>query len=120
MEQVLAEEGVRLDGVYFCPHKPEDGCLCRKPEVGLIEKASQELGFDAQRSIVIGDKGSDVEMGRRVRAKTLLVRTGHGAQAAAENSPAPDYIVDHLCAAVETIRQLKQGTLWQRSEVRGD
>ena len=54
-------------------------------------------------SIVIGDKVSDIEMGRRVRAMTILVRTGYGAQVAAERRVAPDYIVDDLPAAVEVI-----------------
>ncbi len=111
---MLEAEGVRLDGLYFCPHKPEDGCSCRKPGVSLIEKASRDLFFDPKTSIVIGDKASDIEMGRRVRATTFLVRTGYGDQVAAENSLAADYIVDDLRAAVQTIQRLAPR---ERSEV---
>ena len=117
MRQMLEAEGVWLDGLYFCPHKPDDGCLCRKPGVSLMEKASTELSFDPQASIVIGDKGSDIEMGRCVRATTLLVRTGYGAQVATNSSIEPDYIVDDLRAAVQTIRRLSP---IERSEVYGD
>jgi D-glycero-D-manno-heptose 1,7-bisphosphate phosphatase len=106
MGQMFAAEGVPLDGIYFCPHRPEDGCSCRKPEVSLAEQAASQLNFNLQASIVIGDKASDIEMGRRVGAITFLVRTGYGAQVAAENSSAPDYIVDDLRAAVEIIRNL--------------
>jgi D-glycero-D-manno-heptose 1,7-bisphosphate phosphatase len=100
---MLRAEDINLDGLYFCPHTPEDRCLCRKPRTGLIQKASQELGFDLSKSIVIGDKVSDIEMGRRVRALTILVRTGYGAQIAAEQRVAADYIVDDLPAAVAVI-----------------
>jgi D-glycero-D-manno-heptose 1,7-bisphosphate phosphatase len=101
--EMLRAEDINLDGLYFCPHTPEDQCLCRKPQTGLIQTASRELGFDLSKSIVIGDKVSDIEMGRRVRALTILVRTGYGAQVAAEHSVAADYIADDLPAAVEII-----------------
>ena len=104
--RVLEAEEVHLDGLYFCPHKPEDGCLCRKPKAGLLQKAAEELHFDLEQSIVIGDKISDIEMGRRVNATTILVRTGYGAEAAAAHAVAVDYIVDDLPGAVEVIRRL--------------
>ena len=103
---MLRTEKINLDGLYFCPHTPEDQCFCRKPQTGLIQKASEELGFDLSSSIVIGDKVSDIEMGRRVRAVTILVRTGYGAQVAAEQTATPDYIVDDLPAAVEVIDRI--------------
>jgi histidinol-phosphate phosphatase family protein len=105
LRQLLEAERVQLDGLYFCPHKPQDGCSCRKPGVSLIERASRELVFDPETSIVIGDKSSDIEMGRRVGATTFLVRTGYGAQVAAEQLTAADYIVDDLPAAAEIIRR---------------
>ena len=110
LEMLRAEE-ITLDGLYFCPHTPQDLCLCRKPHTGLIQKASEDLGFDLSGSIVIGDKESDIEMGCRVGALTMLVRTGYGAQVASERKVAPDYIVDDLPAAVEVIgRSLQKGT----------
>jgi D-glycero-D-manno-heptose 1,7-bisphosphate phosphatase len=99
----LSAENIYIDGLYFCPHTPEDQCLCRKPQTGLIQKASEDLGFDVSRCIVVGDKVSDIEMGRRVHALTILVRTGYGAEVAAEGRVAPDFIVDDLPAAVEVI-----------------
>jgi D-glycero-D-manno-heptose 1,7-bisphosphate phosphatase len=99
----LSAEKIHIDGLYFCPHTPEDQCFCRKPQTGLIQKASEDLGFDVSTSIVVGDKVSDIEMGRRVRALTILVRTGYGAEVAAEGRVVPDFIVDDLPAAVEVI-----------------
>jgi D-glycero-D-manno-heptose 1,7-bisphosphate phosphatase len=104
--QLLESERVDLDGVYYCPHKPEDNCPCRKPEVGLIKKASEELNFDLARSMVIGDKDTDVEMGQRVGATTFLVRTGYGAQMVAEGKNLADYVVDDIAAAAEIIEHL--------------
>lgn len=104
--EMLRREKINLDGLYFCPHTPEDQCLCRKPQIGLIQRASEELGFDLSSSIVIGDKLSDMEMGRRVGALTILVRTGYGAQVAADQRVQSDYIVDDLPAAVEVIGRI--------------
>jgi D-glycero-D-manno-heptose 1,7-bisphosphate phosphatase len=104
--QMLRAEKINLDGLYFCPHTPEDQCFCRKPHIGLIQKASEELAFDLSNSVVIGDKVSDIEMGRQVRALTILVRTGYGGQVAAEQTVAADYIVDDLPAAVEVIGKI--------------
>jgi D-glycero-D-manno-heptose 1,7-bisphosphate phosphatase len=104
--EMLRAEDISLDGLYFCPHTPQDQCLCRKPRTGLIQRASEDLNFELSRSIVIGDKLSDIEMGCRVGAMTMLVRTGYGAQVASEHKVAPDYIVDDLPAAVEVIDRI--------------
>jgi len=102
LEELLRAEGIDLDGVYVCPHAPEDDCACRKPKLGLLQKASEDLGFHMASSVVIGDKASDIEMGRAAGALTILVRTGYGAEF--ENEVAADYVVDDLAAAVELIR----------------
>lgn len=81
LEALLAEEGVRLAGIYVCPHKPEDGCACRKPEPGLVRQAQRDIPFDPADSFMIGDKEADVDLGLAVGATPILVRTGHGAEA---------------------------------------
>jgi D-glycero-D-manno-heptose 1,7-bisphosphate phosphatase len=65
--------GASLAGIYFCPHAPESRCGCRKPSLGLMTQAALELGFDPARAVVIGDKRSDVEFGRRAGATTVLI-----------------------------------------------
>ena len=104
--ELLNAEGVHLDGIYVCPHTPEDACPCRKPRPGLLELAAQELGFDPQACFVVGDKACDIELGQRVGATTFLARTGYGAQVAAESTVTPDYVVDDLWDAAQIIECL--------------
>ena len=104
--ELLGVAGISLNGIYFCPHIPEDNCLCRKPRSGLLELAAQELDFDPRDCFVIGDKACDVELGQRVGATTFLVRTGYGDQVVAEATVAPDYVVDDLLNAVQVIEHL--------------
>lgn len=80
LRDLLEAEGVRLDGIYCCPHDRGDGCSCRKPEPGLLLAAAAEQGFDAGDAFLVGDKPSDIEAGRRVGATTVLVLTGEGGQ----------------------------------------
>jgi D-glycero-D-manno-heptose 1,7-bisphosphate phosphatase len=71
----LEEHGCRLDGIYYCPHLPNDGCDCRKPEPGLILKASKELGIDPARSWMVGDKQIDLEAARRAGCRGFSLPT---------------------------------------------
>ncbi len=104
--ELLADEGIALDGIYVCPHTPQDNCSCRKPRPGLLEVAARELDFDPQECFVIGDKACDIELGQQVQATTFLVRTGYGAQLAVEGTASPDYIVDDLQDAAQVIKML--------------
>ena len=109
LEQVLRAEGVELDGIFFCPHHPEDGCACRKPRTGLAERAAAELGFEPRDAFVVGDLPSDVRLGRALGATALLVRTGHGARTEAEGEAEPHHVVDSLGEAAHLIEELLAG-----------
>jgi len=75
----LALLGCRIDAIYYCPHRPDEGCNCRKPEPGLILKASRELGIDTAKSWMIGDKEMDLEAARRAGCRGIRVPTnGNG------------------------------------------
>lgn len=81
----VEEAGGRIDGYYYCPHHPEKGigeykkeCDCRKPEPGMFLAAKKDFDIDFENSIMVGDKMSDVEAGRRLGMRGILVRTGHG------------------------------------------
>jgi histidinol phosphatase-like enzyme len=76
--ELLAADRAYLDGIYFCPHRPDEGCACRKPGGELVLTAARELDLDLTRSFAIGDKAADVELGERWLAGGLLVRTGMG------------------------------------------
>jgi D-sedoheptulose 7-phosphate isomerase len=101
----LAREGIVLDGVYWCPHLPSEGCACRKPETELARRAAQELGFDLAEAFVIGDKPSDIEMGSRSGATTVLVRTGYGRAHEASGDVYPDLVAEDLSDAALRIGQ---------------
>lgn len=73
LEEKLSAEKIRLDGVYYCPHAPNEGCACRKPEPGLLLQAAEDLGVDLGASVMIGDKASDAEAGLRAGCSGNLV-----------------------------------------------
>jgi D-glycero-D-manno-heptose 1,7-bisphosphate phosphatase len=102
LKELLAVESVALDGIYLCPHAPEVGCACRKPEPGLVRRAAADLGFDPSEAIVIGDKPCDIELGKRLHAQTVLVRSGYGVHYPT-NAVKPDLIANDLLAAAELI-----------------
>lgn len=95
-----------FDGIYVCPHVEADACRCRKPLPGLAERAAAELGFSPAEAYVVGDREVDVAMGRAVGARTVLVRTGYGAEVEAKGlcgADVPDYAGDDLVDAARWI-----------------
>jgi len=79
LEQV-EHAGGHIDGVYVCPHHPDDGCNCRKPRPGLLQQAASELGLDLSRSYLIGDAESDILAAKTVSAQPILVLSGRGTE----------------------------------------
>jgi len=73
LQGLLEQEDVALDAIYFCPHHPDDGCRCRKPNVGMVERAVSELQLDFRRFYLIGDHARDIQLGHRVGAKSVLL-----------------------------------------------
>ena len=72
----FAEAGIVFAGVYYCPHAPDAGCACRKPEPGMLRDAARELGLDLAASIMIGDKAADVAAGVAAGVAAALRFTG--------------------------------------------
>lgn len=70
--------GGRIDAILFCPHGPDDGCRCRKPQPGMLEDIAQRTGARLSEAIFVGDRLSDLEAARAVGARAVLVETGHG------------------------------------------
>ena len=75
LQGLLEQEDAALDAIYFCPHHPDDGCRCRKPNVGMVERAVSELQLDLRRSYLIGDHARDIQLAHRVGAKAILITT---------------------------------------------
>jgi len=102
----LRAAGVELDGVYFCPHRPDQGCPCRKPAIGLLRRAAEDLHLGLSGSWMVGDKRIDVETGRRAGAGAILVRTGYGRDeeaARSDGDAVPDRVCDDLAEAAAWI-----------------
>lgn len=70
--ELFAQGGVTFAGAYYCPHAPEAACRCRKPAPGLLLDAARELDLDLARSIMIGDKPSDLDAGRAAGCARVL------------------------------------------------
>lgn len=99
--------GGRIDGVFMCPHAPEDNCACRKPKPGLLLDAARKLSLNLNRSVLIGDALTDLSAGRAAGvAQTILLRTGRGAIQAAlpeANSFKPFPVYDTLSEALANL-----------------
>ena len=93
----LAGDGVKLDAFYHCPHYGTN-CNCRKPEPGMIRRAALDHGIDIARSAVVGDRGSDIELGQRLGIPGVLV-PGPFAYA----GPEPDFRARTLLEAAQWI-----------------
>jgi D-glycero-D-manno-heptose 1,7-bisphosphate phosphatase len=91
---------VPVDEVYACYHTRADNCGCRKPKPGMLLSASTNLGIDLQRSVMVGDRASDVAAGRAAGCRTILISRGFRD----EESRGADWVanlteeVDHICA----------------------
>jgi D-glycero-D-manno-heptose 1,7-bisphosphate phosphatase len=114
IEARCAEVGAHIDGWYHCPHRPEDDCACRKPRPGMLLSAAIERGADLPRSILIGDKPSDLGAARAAGCRAVLVRTGYGRRSEADLSARGgmesfDGCWDSLAAAVPQVLPLLVG-----------
>jgi D-glycero-D-manno-heptose 1,7-bisphosphate phosphatase len=78
----IQKSGGRIDGVYMCTHHPDDGCTCRKPEIGLIQQAARDHNLDLGLSILIGDAMTDLVAAKAagIHSKALVL-TGRGPMA---------------------------------------
>jgi histidinol-phosphate phosphatase family protein len=101
----LRLHGVELDAVRFCPHRPDEGCPCRKPRADLIARAARELTLAVRDSAMVGDKLLDVATGHNAGCRGVLVRSGYGRDeeqriAGGELARPPDHVADDLAGAV--------------------
>ena len=73
IQTYLKKNGTCIDAFYYCPHKPDEGCNCRKPKPGMILKAIDDFNLDAKSSWMIGDNDSDVLAGESAGTNTIKV-----------------------------------------------
>ena len=78
MTEQVRSSGGRIDRVYYCPHRPEENCECRKPKPGLLLQAARDFQIGLERSYVIGDAASDIDAARAAGWVPILVQAGRG------------------------------------------
>lgn len=106
MEEELAKDGAYLDAVYYCPHHPDDKCICRKPGIGMFLFASLRFGLNLNNCIMIGDKIEDIEAGKKAGCRSYLVLTGYGKKQLEDREHwqfQPDLIAPDLYSAAKLI-----------------
>tara|TARA_B100000029_G_C17409319_1_gene900112 strand:+ start:541 stop:1047 length:507 start_codon:yes stop_codon:yes gene_type:complete len=84
LQDFLSTFGTSIDGIYFCPHTPNDNCNCRKPKPGLILKAGEEFDIDLKKSWFIGDSQTDMEAAKLANCNSLLVNDDYNLMYAAQ------------------------------------
>jgi len=103
----LASGGARVHAIYFCPHKSEEACECRKPNPGLLERAAKEHSLDLAASWTVGDRYADLEMAHATGGRGILVMTGYGRgeyELHRSRWPRqPDALAENLTQAVQLI-----------------
>jgi len=107
MKDAVRAGGALIKDIFFCPHRPEEGCLCRKPEPGMIFSARQTYQIELGSAYMIGDSAKDIECAHNAGCgPAILVETGNGIEAqktlAAKNIR-PDHVAADLLAAVDWI-----------------
>ncbi len=93
MRRHLATQGAHLDGIYVCPHGPDDGCDCRKPLPGLIDQIIRDHG-DVSGAPLVGDSLRDLQAGAQRGCKPVLVLTGKGQATFDKGLPSPLGVVE--------------------------
>jgi len=103
--------GGRIDAVFYCPHSPDEGCNCRKPQSGLFEQIAERFGVDLKQVPTVGDTLRDLQAGARVGCPPHLVLTGKGealrGHALPADFPAATRVHDNLAAFADWLVKLR-------------
>ena len=108
--QLLKNENAFIDKIYYCPHIDGNNCACRKPKPGMLHQAEKEFGIDLKQSFVVGDRFVDVDAGKNVGAKTILVKTGYGEESVKwgnANNQHADNTAQNLYEGIQWLKQQK-------------
>jgi len=107
LKQEIQKFDVVLDGIYYCPHHPDDNCNCRKPNTGLFIDAINEHNIDVKKSFMLGDKILDIGAGKKIGARTVLIPEPHIRKEYLSKKNeweySPDYVADDFMDAVKWI-----------------
>lgn len=104
MKAMLQQVGGHLDGIFYCPHHPDEHCDCRKPKPGLLRQIADQFHTDFKDALLVGDAKRDIDCAHAMHCRAVLVRTGKGGRTLEyypEWSQTPIY--DDLAAVVEEV-----------------
>jgi len=102
----ISAAGGRIKGVYYCPHRQDENCECRKPKPGMLLQAALDYDIELSQTYLVGDSMRDIEAGASMACKTIWVMTGHGAKQISQRTMwkiQPDYIAEDLSSAADII-----------------
>ena len=107
MKNAIASAGGRITKIYFCPHSPDDGCQCRKPEPGLIFQAQRKYNISLADAVMVGDSARDIECARNAGCgAAVLVKSGKdpdNEDILKKKGIVPDHVASNLREAVKWI-----------------
>ncbi|WP_150305618.1 D-glycero-beta-D-manno-heptose 1,7-bisphosphate 7-phosphatase [Pseudomonas saliphila] len=98
LQELVAEQGGRIDLIVHCPHGPNDGCDCRKPLTGLFERIAAHFNIPLDGVPTVGDSLRDLQAGAAVGCRPILVRTGKGTATEKKSLPPGTLVFDDLAA----------------------
>ncbi len=102
MLDVVNKNGGRIEEVFYCIHKDEDNCNCRKPKTGLLETAARKYNIKPKNSYFIGDSEADVVAGNTIGCKTIFVLSGKTSFKDMKKwNTRPDYTFENLLKATQ-------------------
>lgn len=78
MHDLLAQRGSSVDSIVYCPHSPNDNCICRKPKPGMLLQIAKEFDVKPADTLFIGDTFTDIQAARLAGSQPVLVKTGKG------------------------------------------
>ena len=107
MFEEFRQDGIEFDGIKYCPHRPDDKCLCRKPQPKMIKDLARKCHIDLKTSYFVGDKISDVLTGKNAGCKTILLLSEEEEKVSLDEEdeewPFPDFVTENISGAVEWI-----------------
>ncbi|MDA0986623.1 MAG: HAD family hydrolase [Bacteroidetes bacterium] len=113
LSTMLLKEDAHITKYYYCPHLIDGvvnnyaiDCNCRKPKLGMLQKAKDEFGINLNSSFIVGDKLADVQTGFNAGMKSILVETGYGIKHKTEAEKYANYVTKNLYEASLIIEKL--------------
>jgi len=108
MLKEIRRSGGGIEEVFYCIHKDEDNCSCRKPKPGMLETAARKYGIELKSTYFIGDDKKDIVAAKRAGCKAVLVLSGKSSRESIKDWPEkPDHIFENLLEAVKNITKGK-------------